>query len=63
MGVPGISFAGDIQVACGPALRVYLDGTFVGTSSAKDDGLFLANVSEGAHVVRVEKEGFVPQSF
>jgi len=63
MGVPGISFAGDIQVACGPAVRVYLDGTFVGTSSAKDDGLFLANVSEGAHVVRVEKEGFVPQSF
>lgn len=63
MGLPAVSFAGDVQVACGPDLRVYLDGTFVGTSSAKDDGLFLENVSEGAHVIRVEREGFVPQSF
>lgn len=60
--VPAMSFAGDIQVACGPALRVYLDGKFVGTSSAKEDGLFLANVPEGAHIIRVEKDGFVPQS-
>jgi hypothetical protein len=60
--MPALSFAGDIQVACEPGLRVYLDGKFVGTSSAKDDGLFLANVLGGAHVVRVEKDGFVPQS-
>jgi len=63
MSVPVLSFAGDIQVFCEPALRVYLDGKFVGTSSAKDDGLFLANAPAGAHVVRVEKDGFVPQSF
>lgn len=61
--VPALSFAGDIQVACEPGLRVYLDGTFVGTSSSKEDGLFLANVPSGAHVVRVEKDGFVPQIF
>jgi hypothetical protein len=61
--VPALSFAGDIQVACEPGLRVYLDGKFVGTSSAKEDGLFLASVPRGAHVVRVEKDGFVPQSF
>jgi hypothetical protein len=61
--VPVMSFAGDIQVACEPALRVYLDGKFVGTSSSKEDGLFLANVPEGGHVIRVEKDGFVPQSF
>ena len=63
MGVSGVSFAGDIQVACGPGLRVLLDGKLVGLSSPKDDGLFLANVPEGLHVLRVEKDGFVPQSF
>jgi hypothetical protein len=61
--VPVLSFAGDIQVACEPGLRVYLDGTFVGTSNSKEDGLFLADVPAGAHVVRIEKDGFLPQSF
>jgi hypothetical protein len=61
--VPVLSFAGDIQVACEPGLRVYLDGKLVGTSNSKEDGLFLANVPAGAHVVRVEKDGFVPQTF
>jgi hypothetical protein len=57
------SFAADIQVSCEPGVRVYLDGKPVGTSSAKDDGLFLPNVRGGTHVVRVEKDGFVPQEF
>ncbi len=61
--VPATSFAGDIQVACPPGLRVYLDGRLAGTSSSREDGLFLANVREGAHVVRVEKDGFAPQSY
>jgi hypothetical protein len=61
--VSTVSFAGDIQVACEPALRVFLDSKFVGTCSSKEDGLFLANVPGGAHVIRVEKDGFVPQSF
>ena len=58
-----LAFAGDIQVACGPALRIYLDGKLVGTSSSKEDGLHLAAVPEGTHIIRVEKDGFVPQSF
>ncbi|MGD1146483.1 MAG: PEGA domain-containing protein [Thermoanaerobaculaceae bacterium] len=58
-----VSLAGDIQVSCEPGLRVYLDGKFVGTSSPKDDGLFLADVAGGGHVIRVEKDGFAPQSF
>lgn len=57
------AFAGDIQVACEPALRVYLDGKLVGTSSAREDGLFLANVPAGTHLIRVEKDGFAAQSF
>jgi len=62
-GMTAPAFAGDIQVACEPALRVYLDGKLAGTSSSREDGLFLANVPAGAHLVRVEKDGFVPQSF
>ncbi len=61
--VASVVFAGDVQVACGPGLRVYLDGTFVGNSTVKDDGLFLAGVADGAHAIRVEKAGFVPQTF
>jgi hypothetical protein len=61
--VPAMSFAGDIQVVCEPGLRVYLDGKLMGTSNAKDDGLFLAGVPQGAHAVRVEKDGFLPQTF
>jgi len=60
---PALSFAGDVQVSCEPGLRVYLDGKLAGISSSKDDGLFLANVPEGSHVIRVERDGFVPQSF
>jgi hypothetical protein len=63
MGAPAAALAGDVQVLCEPGLRVYLDGVLAGTSSAKDDGLFLANVAGGSHVIRVEKDGFVAQSF
>jgi hypothetical protein len=61
--VPAMLFAGDIQVACEPGLRVYLDGKLAGTSNTKDDGLFLAGVPQGAHTIRVEKDGFIPQTF
>ncbi len=58
-----ISLAGDIQVICEPGLRIYLDDTLAGTSSAKEDGFFLADVRNGSHIIRVEKEGYVPQAF
>jgi len=57
-----VSFAGDIQVFCPPGLRMFLDGEFMGTSSERDDGLFLMNVPYGTRTIRVEKDGFVPQS-
>lgn len=60
---PALSFAGDVQVSCEPGLRVYLDGKLAGTSTAREDGLFLSGVSRGVHTIRVEKDGFVPQSF
>jgi len=62
MSVVAVSFAGDIQVSCSPGLRIYLDDKFKGTTNAMEDGLFLANVSSGAHTIRVEKDGFVPQN-
>jgi len=62
-GVPLLALAGDIQVSCAPGLRVFLDEKLVGLSNAKEDGLYLTGVPEGEHVVRVEADGFVPQSF
>jgi len=61
MSVAALSVAGDIQVFCSPGLRVYLDNEFIGTSSAKEDGLFLMSVANGSRTIRVEKDGFVPQ--
>jgi len=58
-----ISLAGDIQVICEPGLRIYLDDKLAGTSSAKEDGFFLADVRNGSHIIRVEKDGYVPQAF
>ena len=63
MSAASLSLASDVQVFCEPALRVYLDGKFVGTSSVKDDGFYLTDVRLGPHVIRVEKDGFAPQSF
>jgi len=57
------SFAGDIQVFCEPGVRVYLDDELVGTCSRLDDGAYLMDVAEGTHTLRVEKDGFVPQSY
>jgi len=57
------SFAGDVQVLCEPDLRVFLDDQLVGSSSAKEDGLFLVDVARGSHTIRVEKDGSYPQSF
>src|SRR5210317_1554739 len=62
MSVTAVSFAGDIQVSCSPGLRIFLDGKLMGTSNAKEDGLFLMNVPTGSRTIRVEKDGFVPQS-
>jgi hypothetical protein len=58
-----ISLAGDIQVICEPGLRIYLDDKLAGTSSAKEDGFFLTDVRNGSRIIRVEKEGYVPQTF
>jgi len=62
MSVATVSIAGDIQIFCSPGLRVYLDNELVGTSNAKEDGFFLMNVPTGSRTIRVEKDGFVPQS-
>ena len=63
MGAAGVASAGDIQVFCEPGLRVYLDGELAGISSRLDDGLYLMDVGRGTHAVRVEKDGFAPQTF
>jgi hypothetical protein len=63
IGATAVAAAGDIQVLCEPGLRVYLDGELAGISSRLDDGAYLMEVPRGLHTVRVEKDGFLPQSF
>jgi hypothetical protein len=62
MSVAAVPFAGDIQVSCSPGLRIYLDGKLMGTSNAREDGLFLSAVPYGAHTIRAEKDGFLPKN-
>jgi hypothetical protein len=62
IGVSAAAFAGDIQVSCSPGLRVYLDDRLMGTSNAMQDGLFLMDVRKGSHVIRIEKDGFLPRT-
>jgi len=62
MSAAAVSFAGDIQVSCSTGLRVYLDDKLMGTSNAREDGLFLSAVPTGAHTIRVEKDGFLPKN-
>ena len=61
-GFATLSFAGDIQVSCKPGLSVYLDDEYMGESTAIQDGLFLMNVGKGKHILRVEKDGFIPRT-
>jgi hypothetical protein len=63
LSLASVASAGDIQVLCEPGLSVFLDGELVGTSIAREDGLFLEGISQGAHTVRVEKDGFIPRSY
>ena len=55
--------AADIQITCGPDLRVYLDGKLVGVSAAEDGGFRVRDVADGAHLLRIEKDGYQAQSF
>ena len=55
-------FAGEIQITCKPGLRVYLDGNFMGISCEEEDGKYLANISPGVYIIRVEKSGFAPHT-
>ena len=58
MSVAAVSFAGDIQVFCSPGLRIYLDGEFMGTSSVKEDGHFLMNVTK-RRAQNSDREGWI----
>ena len=57
-----LAFAGDIQIFCEAGANIYLDDDLMGTSTNKQDGFFLMDVRKGKHTIRVEKDGFMPQS-
>jgi len=58
-----VSRAAGVQVSAEPGLRVYLDGQLVGTTTLREDGIYLADVERGRHTIRVEKDGFEPQRY
>ena len=49
---------GDLQVTCEPGVRIFVDDNFVGVSKESEGGLFIADLTPGAHTLKVIKKGF-----
>ena len=58
-----VSFAGGVQISAEEGLDVFLDGESAGRTTAMEDGLYLGGLKKGRHIIRVEKKGFVAQTF
>ncbi len=57
------AMAGDVRIVCSPGLDVFVDDDFVGVSTAPEDGKYLDGLSDGYHVIKIEKDGFLPRWF
>ena len=53
---------GDLQVICSPGVSVFIDGSFMGITTASAQGLFLERLATGGHTLTVKKEGFRDQT-
>ncbi|MBB2144806.1 PEGA domain-containing protein [Pedobacter sp. LMG 31464] len=49
-----------IQVSGEPNLSVYLDGELKGKTTVEYQGYIIDNVSPGAHIIKVVKDGYIP---
>ena len=49
---------GDLQVTCESGVRVFIDNNFRGVSTESEGGLFISDLTPGAHTVKVIKKGF-----
>lgn len=60
----GFSYGdGFLQINCIPGVKIYLDGKYIGTTTADhgaEGGLDVSGVSPGSHSLRAEKEGYNP---
>jgi hypothetical protein len=63
LGIAISATAGDLRITCPPGLDIFVDEEFVGASTAPEDGKYLDGLSDGYHVIRIEKEGFLPKWF
>ena len=54
--------ATDLQILCPEGARVRLDGADAGVCRAVEDGLYLRDLTPGAHVVEITAPGGTPQS-
>jgi hypothetical protein len=50
-----------IQIVSEPGISVFLDGAFKGTTTVDLGGLIIRDVAYGGHLIKVVKEGYLPQ--
>lgn len=55
---PVFAGTGDLQVTCEPGVRVFIDNNFRGISKESEGGLFISDLTPGAHSLKVIKKGF-----
>lgn len=49
---------GDLQVTCESGVRIFIDNNFKGVSKESEGGLFISDLTPGAHTLKVIKKGF-----
>ncbi len=49
---------GDLQVTCESGVRIFIDDDFMGVSKGSEGGLFISDLTPGAHTLKVIKKGF-----
>ncbi len=55
---PASAGTGDLQVTCEPGVRIFIDSNFKGVSKESEGGLFISDLTPGAHTLKVIKKGF-----
>ncbi len=57
------SQTGDLQVYSTDGLRVYIDGGGIGTTNTDDEGLYVSDLAQGDHLLKVSKKGYQPKTY
>jgi len=52
---------GDIQITSQSGIKIWIDGQFVGETNSFENGLFIANVAAGGHLLKTILSGYHPK--